>query len=95
MSAEAGAAASVLAALSGVRDPELGLSVVELGLIYGIEIAGGRVAITMTLTSPGCPLHEPMTRWVERAARSVPGVTEVSVTVTHDPPWTPDRIVPA
>ena len=82
----------VMRALQSVLDPELGMSVVELGLVYGIEIDERRVAITMTLTAPGCPIHDAMTEWVEQAVGSVPGVTGVAVTITFDPPWTPDRI---
>jgi metal-sulfur cluster biosynthetic enzyme len=85
----------VLEALRAVRDPELGLSVVELGLIYGVEIEAGRVSITMTLTSQGCPLHETLVEWVRRAVSEVPGVDTVQVAVTFDPPWTPPRIVHA
>jgi radical SAM protein len=79
-------------ALRAVLDPELSLSVVELGLIYGIAIDGGTVRITMTLTAPGCPLHEVLTDWVRRAVRELPGVEQVEVRLTFDPPWTPARI---
>jgi metal-sulfur cluster biosynthetic enzyme len=80
-------------ALRAVFDPELGMSVVDLGLIYGMEIEAGRVSITMTLTAQGCPLHESLVEWVRRAISKVPGVEDVGVAVTFDPPWTPDRIV--
>ena len=82
----------VTEALRTVIDPELGLSVVELGLIYGVTIAGGTVRVTMTLTAPGCPLHAAMTDWVREAVLGIPGVEGVEVTVTFDPPWTPDRL---
>lgn len=85
-------AAAVTRALRGVLDPELGLSVVDLGLVYGIEIDGAVVRVTMTLTTPGCPLHEVMPRWVEAALRALPGVADVEIRLTFDPPWTPDRI---
>jgi metal-sulfur cluster biosynthetic enzyme len=78
--------------LRSVLDPELGLSVVELGLIYEVTVDDGRVCIRMTLTAPGCPLHAVMPDWVREAARGVPGVREVEVELTFDPPWTPDRI---
>jgi metal-sulfur cluster biosynthetic enzyme len=78
--------------LRSVFDPELGLSVVELGLIYGITIDGGRVAIRMTLTAPGCPLHAEMPAWVREAVRALPGVEAVDVELTFEPPWTPERI---
>ena len=85
-------AAQITDALTAVLDPELGMSVVDLGLIYGIEVRGGTVAITMTLTAPGCPIHDAMTAWVQQAAFTVPGVSNVEVTITFDPPWTPERI---
>jgi len=68
------------------------MSVVDLGLIYGVEIDAGRVRITMTLTTPGCPLHDSMAEWVRQVVRRVPGVEEVEVVITFEPPWTPDRI---
>jgi metal-sulfur cluster biosynthetic enzyme len=83
---------AVTTALRTVLDPELGMSVVDLGLIYGIEVADGTVAITMTLTTPGCPIHDVMADWVRAAVGAVAGVERVDVTVTFDPPWTPDRI---
>ncbi|HET8576828.1 MAG TPA: TIGR04053 family radical SAM/SPASM domain-containing protein [Methylomirabilota bacterium] len=82
----------VTEALRGVFDPELGMSVVELGLIYGIEIRNGAVTITMTLTTPGCPIHDSMSEWVRQAIIALPGVERVEVRITFDPPWTPDRI---
>ena len=63
-----------------------------LGLVYDVEIAGERVAITMTLTAPGCPIRDAMTEWVRQAVMKIPGVSEVGVTLSFDPPWTPDRI---
>jgi metal-sulfur cluster biosynthetic enzyme len=77
-----------------VLDPELGMSVVALGLVYDVTIAAGAVRVTMTLTAPGCPLHEVMTQWVRTAVMRVPGVEQVEVVLTFDPPWTPDRIRP-
>ncbi|MBI4635772.1 MAG: TIGR04053 family radical SAM/SPASM domain-containing protein [Candidatus Rokubacteria bacterium] len=82
----------VTQALRTVFDPELGMSVVELGLVYGVEIEGGRVAVTMTLTAPGCPIHDVMPEWVREAVGKIRGVERVDVTLTFDPPWTPDRI---
>ena len=83
---------AVTAALNTVLDPELGMSVVELGLIYGIDVTNGAVGITMTLTAPGCPIHDVMGDWVRAAVLRVPGVERVDVRLTFDPPWTPDRI---
>ena len=65
---------------------------VDLGLIYGIAIDGRTVRITMTLTAPGCPLHDVMADWVRRAVLAVPGVQQVEVNLTFDSPWTPARI---
>jgi radical SAM protein len=79
-------------ALQSVLDPELSLSVVDLGLIYGVGIEGRTVRITMTLTAPGCPLHAVMIDWVRRAVLGIPGVERVDVSLTFDPPWTPARI---
>lgn len=79
-------------ALQTVFDPELGLSIVELGLVYGIEIRGGAVSIVMTLTAPGCPIHGVMLDWVRQAVRAVPGVEAVDVALTFDPPWDATRI---
>ena len=83
---------AIEAALRTVIDPELGMSVVELGLVYAIGIDGGAVGITMTLTAPGCPIHDVMPEWVRETVMTVPGVERVDVTLTFDPPWSPERI---
>ncbi|HSE04715.1 MAG TPA: metal-sulfur cluster assembly factor [Methylomirabilota bacterium] len=82
----------VTEALREVFDPELGMSVVDLGLIYDVQIDGGRVRITMTLTTQGCPLHDSMTEWVRQAVARIPGADEVEVAITFEPVWTPERI---
>ena len=82
----------VLASLRSVIDPELGLSIVDLGLVYGVSIDGGRVGVTMTLTALGCPLHDVMADWARAAVGAIPGVEACEVALTFDPPWTPDRI---
>jgi len=79
-------------ALARVVDPELGLSIVDLGLVYDVRIEGGAIDVTMTLTTPGCPLHALMEDWVRAALTRVPGVTSVNVEITFDPPWTPERM---
>ena len=84
--------ARVEQALEGVLDPELGLSVVALGMIYGIDVDGTTARIRMTLTAQGCPLHEVMVEAVRAAAGSVPGIERAEVELVFDPPWTPDRI---
>jgi metal-sulfur cluster biosynthetic enzyme len=83
---------AVLTALETVVDPEIGLSVVKLGMIYGVTVDGGRVHVRMTLTAPGCPLHDVMTKGVRAAIMALPGVERVDVELTFDPPWTPDLI---
>jgi metal-sulfur cluster biosynthetic enzyme len=82
----------VVEALRTVFDPELGMSIVDLGLVYAIRIEGRRVRVTMTLTAPGCPIHDVMPEWVRTAVMAVPGVESVEVGLTFDPPWTPARI---
>jgi metal-sulfur cluster biosynthetic enzyme len=83
----------IMRALATVFDPELGMSIVDLGLVYDVAVENGRARITMTLTTPGCPLHDSMKAWVSEAVRRVPGVDHVDVTITFDPPWTPGRLV--
>ena len=82
----------VEAALSNVIDPELGLDFVELGLIYGIEVEGGDVHVTFTLTSPGCPIGPQVSEQIDEFVSEVDGVTSVESSMTFPPPWTPDRM---
>ena len=82
----------VLEALSNVIDPELGLDFVELGLVYGIEIEGGRVTITFTLTTPACPIGPQVTEQIEEFVGEIEVVDEVTSTMVFTPPWTPDRM---
>jgi metal-sulfur cluster biosynthetic enzyme len=84
--------ARITDALRTVFDPELGLSVVELGLIYGIRVDASAVTVTMTLTVPGCPIHDVIPEWVRQAVGVIPGVTRVDVELTFDPPWSPARM---
>ncbi|WP_377843958.1 metal-sulfur cluster assembly factor [Bosea sp. UC22_33] len=80
-------------ALRDVLDPEMGRSVVDLGLIYAIEAApGGSVAITMTTTTRGCPLAGFLKEAVAMAAGAVEGVRDVGVTLTYEPAWVPAMI---
>lgn len=81
-------------ALRKVKDPELNLNVIDLGLIYGIDVDGSKVNVDMSLTSPGCPSGPQIMGDVERMARTVDGVTEVNVNLVWSPLWTPDRIEP-
>ncbi len=79
-------------ALYSVIDPELGIDVVNLGLIYGIDIDDESVTITMTLTTPGCPLHESMSSAVYNAIRTLDPDKEVKINLVWEPPWTPERL---
>ena len=83
----------VLEALKVVRDPEIPVNVVDLGLIYHLEIGdGGEVAIQMTLTSPGCPVQDMIQADAELAAMKVEGVRRASVEFVWSPPWTPEKM---
>ena len=79
-------------ALREVMDPELGISLVDLGLIYGIEVAGEKVGVKMTFTTPACPMVHFLVSSVENAVKKIGGVNEVDVQLVWDPPWTPDRM---
>jgi len=79
-------------ALTEVIDPELGLDFVELGLIYEVEVEGGAVDVTFTLTSPGCPIGPQVTEQIEEFVSELPGVDEVRPHMTFDPTWSPDRM---
>ena len=81
-------------ALRQVKDPELHLDLVVLGLIYDIEIEGGHVDVTMSLTSPGCPVAGEIIAQAQQAVESVPGVESAQVELTFSPPWTAERIPP-
>ena len=83
---------AVTAALRQVVDPETGREIVSMGLIYGVTVQGGRVSITMTTTTRGCPLSEMLRQGAQAAVLGVAGVTQASVALTWDPLWTPDRI---
>jgi metal-sulfur cluster biosynthetic enzyme len=79
-------------ALSNVIDPELGLDFVELGLIYGIDIDGGSVHVTYSLTSPGCPIGPQVAEQIDEFVSDLPDVESVESSMTFTPPWTPDRM---
>ena len=85
--------ADIVAALKTVYDPEIPADIYELGLIYKIDVDDERnIAVEMTLTSPGCPVAGEMPTWVENAVAAIPGVGQVSVKLTFDPPWDKDRM---
>ena len=82
-------------ALKTVKDPELGLDLVVLGLVYEIDIAeNGGVHVLISLTSPGCPVADQIVEDARRAVLGMEGVEQADVELTFDPPWTPNRISP-
>src|SRR5262249_732531 len=85
-------AAAVYDALRECYDPEIPVNIVGLGLIYHVKLEGTSVAITMTLTAIGCPVGPEVMAEVEGRVRGVPGVEACDVTLTYDPPWTPERM---
>jgi metal-sulfur cluster biosynthetic enzyme len=85
----------VLEALRDVIDPELGLDVVALGLVYAVEGDGPRVRVDLTMTTAACPLGEQLAAEAEERVRAVPGVCEAEVRLVWDPPWGPERMTAA
>ena len=79
-------------ALTNVIDPELGLDFVELGLIYEIEVDAGKVDVTFTLTSPGCPIGPQVSEQIDEFVSELDGVEAVEAHMTFSPPWTPDAM---
>ena len=82
----------VLETLRQVVDPEIHCNIVDLGLIYGTRIEGRKVTVKMTLTTPGCPMHESIAGGVKNALRSLEAVEEAEVEVVWDPPWNPSMM---
>jgi len=83
----------IVTALRKVYDPEMPVNIYELGLIYGIEVDdAGAATVRMTLTAPNCPVAGTLPGEVERAVRSVPGVTNVRIELTFNPPWSKARM---
>ncbi len=83
---------AILETLRRVIDPELGCNVVDLGLIYNIVITGQKVAVVMTLTTPGCPMHESIRWGAQQALLNLVGVEAAEVEVVWDPPWHPSMM---
>src|SRR4051794_19952395 len=81
-------------ALRKVKDPELNLNIVDLGLVYDVAVEEADVKIDMTLTSPGCPAGPQIMGDVERAVKALPGVSAVNINLVWEPFWTPDKIEP-
>lgn len=85
---------AVRAALRKVKDPELNLSIIDLGLVYEVEVHEGEVHVQMTLTSPGCPSGPEIMSSAQTAIEAMEGVTKADVELVWSPYWTPDRIDP-
>lgn len=81
-------------ALRRVKDPELNLNILDLGLIYGIAVEGKDVKVDMSLTSPGCPSGPEIMSEAEQQLKALPGVGDVQMNLVWSPPWTPERIEP-
>jgi metal-sulfur cluster biosynthetic enzyme len=80
--------------LRRVKDPELNLNIVDLGLIYDVHVDGNNVRIDMSLTSPGCPSGPEIMGEAEEQLKSIPGIGAVEMNLVWSPPWTPERIEP-
>lgn len=83
----------VIDALKDIYDPEIPVNIYDLGLIYGVDVAeGGHTVVTMTLTTPHCPVAESMPGEVEMRVGAVPGIGDVEVNLVWDPPWDPQKM---
>src|SRR3954469_8596982 len=84
---------AVVAALKEIYDPEIPVNIYDLGLIYGVAVsADGDAKVTMTLTTPHCPVAESMPAEVELRVNSVPGIRDAEVELVWDPPWDPSKM---
>jgi metal-sulfur cluster biosynthetic enzyme len=82
----------VVEALRQVEDPELGMDIVELGLMYDVDVQGSNVHVTYTLTSMGCPVGPMIEEQIHQVAAEVPGVESVEAELTWTPPWSPEKM---
>ncbi len=92
--AAAVSAEQIRLALRKVKDPELNLNIMDLGLVYDVLVEDRTVVINMTLTSPGCPAGPQIMNDVERTVRNIPGVEDVVMNLVWEPYWSPDKIEP-
>ena len=83
---------AVIGKLRECLDPELGVNIVDLGLVYGVTVEGSRVNVLMTLTTAGCPLDSYFTKDISARLKSLKGISDVSVELTFSPPWTPTKM---
>lgn len=82
----------ILEVLKGVVDPEIGINIVDLGLVYGVESTNEEIKITMTLTTPGCPMHTSIVKWIENVVGHLEPSKKVVVNLVWEPQWTPDKM---
>ncbi len=82
----------VMDSLKTVLDPEIGINIVDLGLIYGIEIREKSVKVKMTLTMPGCPMSEYLVESAKNAVSKIAGLEKIEIDLVFDPPWNPEKI---
>ena len=83
---------AVMKQLKEVKDPEIGINLVDLGLIYGVRIGKGMVVVDMTFTSPACPVGPYILNEIESAVKSIPGVSGVTVNIVWEPMWSPEKL---
>ncbi|HYE31063.1 MAG TPA: metal-sulfur cluster assembly factor [Methylomirabilota bacterium] len=86
---------SILDALKEVMDPELGCNIVDLGLVRAVELIGAQIEVSLTLTTPGCPMSVSIAEGVRNALFTFPEVEDVEIVLVWDPPWTPEQVTPA
>jgi metal-sulfur cluster biosynthetic enzyme len=82
----------VIEVLRGVEDPELGMDIVDLGLLYDVEVENSSVKVIHSLTSMGCPAGPMIQEGIHEAVAAIPGVENVEVELTWDPPWSPEKM---
>jgi len=82
----------VIDKLKTCLDPELGINIIDLGLVYAVNIEGNHVNVLLTLTTPGCPLDSYFVKDITAKIKSVKGVSDVAVELTFEPPWSPSRM---
>jgi len=73
-------------------DPELGINIIDLGLVYAVNIEGDHVHVLMTLTTPGCPLDSYFTKDITSKLKSIKGISDVAIELTFEPPWSPTKM---
>jgi len=83
---------TIYGALKQIHDPEVGINIVDMGLIYGLEIEDSKVGVYLTLTSPACPAGPQILSQIDAKVRELDGVEDVDVNVVWTPPWTPDML---